>query len=478
MAAHDSVIAARVKQTRSANRKRQASPFENGDLVYLSSKNITFEKGLARKLIPKFIGPYSITRDFGNGSFQLDLPAVMKQRGVHDVFHSSLLRVHVPNDDRRFPGRLECQLGVSLDDKTNDWAVDKIVSHYRRRSKALFEIQWKSGDRSWMPYSQAKNLQAMSEYLEAIGVADVKELPQGAGSPPIEEEFQVNSIMSHFWAYKAGERIDEFSPLLDLPTIMSAPVADIFAPAFTDPTGLSVNMIHYNSRHPVLKRVNKRYFRITRADGSAPIIFDALTIRLYADYCVALATNGITPVAVPAFYEDFARQMNQYDTCGFSWVYLEDGVFIFDESCDVANPEEYCVEDSETTEGVLMPGEIAVSLQFKRNADRLKDQEDMRNMSWYEKRKNGNKGKGQPGDQPAALVPRVNSETGKLAFSLKRKEADLARAAATESLKRLKVGETTPLPSSSSSSAEVAAGPSTAAGPANHTAGDSGRMQE
>jgi hypothetical protein len=100
MAAHDSIIAARVKQTRSANRKRQYAPFEQGDLVYLSSKNIKFEKGLARKLIPKFIGPYSIIRDFGNGSFQLDLPANMKQRGVHDVFHSSLLRVHVPNDDR------------------------------------------------------------------------------------------------------------------------------------------------------------------------------------------------------------------------------------------------------------------------------------------------------------------------------------------------------------------------------------------
>jgi hypothetical protein len=100
MSTHDSMIAARVKQTQNANRKRQPVPFENGDLVYLSSKNITFEKGLARKLIPKFIGPYAIIQDFENGSFRLDLPANMKQRSVHDVFHSSLLRIHVPNDDR------------------------------------------------------------------------------------------------------------------------------------------------------------------------------------------------------------------------------------------------------------------------------------------------------------------------------------------------------------------------------------------
>ncbi|KAJ6628518.1 hypothetical protein B0H10DRAFT_1777776, partial [Mycena sp. CBHHK59/15] len=35
LAAHDSMIAARVKQTRAANRKRQTSPFAAGDLIYL-----------------------------------------------------------------------------------------------------------------------------------------------------------------------------------------------------------------------------------------------------------------------------------------------------------------------------------------------------------------------------------------------------------------------------------------------------------
>ncbi|KAF8805365.1 hypothetical protein BYT27DRAFT_7105075, partial [Phlegmacium glaucopus] len=62
MSAHDSILSARVKQTRDANRKRQSVPFKEGDLVYLSTKNISFSKGLARKLIPKFIGPYKILK--------------------------------------------------------------------------------------------------------------------------------------------------------------------------------------------------------------------------------------------------------------------------------------------------------------------------------------------------------------------------------------------------------------------------------
>ena len=124
MAAHDSILAARVKQTRDANRKRRSAPFQEGELVYLSTQHISFAKGLARKLLPKFIGPYKILQDFGNASFKLELPSNLKKRGVHDVFHSSLLREHIPNDDRLFPGRLETQIGDTPDTEADEqWIV-------------------------------------------------------------------------------------------------------------------------------------------------------------------------------------------------------------------------------------------------------------------------------------------------------------------------------------------------------------------
>ena len=47
---------------------------------------------------------------------------------MHDVFHSSLLRIHVPNDDRLFPGRMDTQLGDSPDAK-DEWAINLIKSH-------------------------------------------------------------------------------------------------------------------------------------------------------------------------------------------------------------------------------------------------------------------------------------------------------------------------------------------------------------
>ena len=186
MAAHDSILSARVKQTRDANRRRRNAPFKTGDLVYLSTKNISFAKGLARKLIPKFIGPYKIVHDFDNSSFRLELPANLKRRGVHDVFHSSLLREHIPNDDRLFPGRLDDQIGGTPETE-GEWAVERILSHAGAGTESVFEIKWKSGDTTWLPYYQITHLQALADYLDLYGESKIKKLPKGSGRPPQDD---------------------------------------------------------------------------------------------------------------------------------------------------------------------------------------------------------------------------------------------------------------------------------------------------
>jgi hypothetical protein len=159
MAAHDSILAARVKQTRNANRRRQLTPFSMGDLVYISMENIRFEKGLARKLLPKYIGPYKVIRDFGNHLFRIELPPRMKQRGVHDVFHASKLRIHIPNDDSLFPGRSDNQVweydGEGIE---SEFAVEKIITHRGSGHNAKFELFWRDGDKTWLPYSKVAHL--------------------------------------------------------------------------------------------------------------------------------------------------------------------------------------------------------------------------------------------------------------------------------------------------------------------------------
>src|ERR1700690_3166964 len=61
--AHDAIIESRVTQTHQANkRRREEPPIAVGDKMYLSTKNLALPKGRSRKLMPKFIGPYPVTK--------------------------------------------------------------------------------------------------------------------------------------------------------------------------------------------------------------------------------------------------------------------------------------------------------------------------------------------------------------------------------------------------------------------------------
>jgi hypothetical protein len=185
MAAHDSILAARVKEIRTMNKKRQLAPFRQSKLVYVSMKNMVFPKGLARKLVLKFIGPYKILEDLKNQLFVLDLPSHLKQHGVYNIFHAALLRPHVPNDNRLFPGRLDMQLG-NMDAK-GEWAVDAIEMHADAKENAVFLVKWKSGDKTWLPYYQITHLNALTEYFELQGIKRIEYLRKGTRCPPKDD---------------------------------------------------------------------------------------------------------------------------------------------------------------------------------------------------------------------------------------------------------------------------------------------------
>ena len=92
-----------------------------------------------RKLVPKYIGPYRIIRNTGNEAFELDLPLEMKNHNIHPVFHASLLRIHVPNNDRLFPRREVGQV-TGLSDENQEWTVDSIETHAGKGRTTLFKV--------------------------------------------------------------------------------------------------------------------------------------------------------------------------------------------------------------------------------------------------------------------------------------------------------------------------------------------------
>jgi hypothetical protein len=193
MSTHDATLKTWVKQARSTNRKRQVAPFIVGDLAYVSTKNLSLPKGQAQKLVPKFIRPYKLIRDFRNNSFELDLPPHLRQWGIHPVFHSSLLQMHILNDDHLFPGCLETQV-ADFREAEPEWSIERILSHQGSGTDALCEVKWTSGDVTWMLYVEISHLAALTEYLVLIEVDKIDNLPRGGGEPPNDDPQIYNGL--------------------------------------------------------------------------------------------------------------------------------------------------------------------------------------------------------------------------------------------------------------------------------------------
>ncbi|KAK2362677.1 hypothetical protein QL285_087718 [Trifolium repens] len=88
---------AQDRQKSYADRRRRPLEFEEGDHVFL---RVTPTTGVgralkAKKLTPKFIGPYQILERVGKVAYRIALPPVLSL--IHDVFHVSQLRKYTPD---------------------------------------------------------------------------------------------------------------------------------------------------------------------------------------------------------------------------------------------------------------------------------------------------------------------------------------------------------------------------------------------
>ena len=92
-----------------------------------------------RKLVLKYIRLYRIIKNTRNEAFELELLLEIKNYNIHPVFYTLLLRIHVPNNDRLFPGREVGQV-TGLSDENQEWTVDSIETHAGKGRTTLFKV--------------------------------------------------------------------------------------------------------------------------------------------------------------------------------------------------------------------------------------------------------------------------------------------------------------------------------------------------
>lgn len=134
-------------------------------------KNLNLPKGRARKLCPKFIGPYKVEEAYPETSnYTLQLPLALQQQRLHPTFHVSLLRPYHASSDALFPNRIQPEpYDFGMPDDA-EWFVDEIVGHRWSDNKLELQVRWSLGDTTWEPLTSCKELAALDRYLEVMGV--------------------------------------------------------------------------------------------------------------------------------------------------------------------------------------------------------------------------------------------------------------------------------------------------------------------
>ncbi|POM61728.1 polyprotein [Phytophthora palmivora] len=127
--------------------------FSVGYLVLLDGRNLDIRhKGFAqaKKLAPRFIGPYPIVKQVHRDSYELQLSKGLK---LHPVFHTSLLKPY--HNDKSRPQKVS---KVLLTDGTEGQLVHKVIGHRRVKKRLQYKIWWLGETREDATWEPVENL--------------------------------------------------------------------------------------------------------------------------------------------------------------------------------------------------------------------------------------------------------------------------------------------------------------------------------
>ena len=144
----ESAVASQVKHY---NAKHQSREYKFRDLVLLSTKNLKL-KLPAKKLSPRFIGPFRVLQRIGQQAYRLALPEQYSR--IHNVFHVSLLEPWY-----RKAGDTETMPMPELEED-DEWEVEEIKDEKSIRGTTYFLVKWTnwpSEYNQWIPEEDMEN---------------------------------------------------------------------------------------------------------------------------------------------------------------------------------------------------------------------------------------------------------------------------------------------------------------------------------
>jgi hypothetical protein len=188
--------AARQRMVQQTDDKRTLEvPFKVGDMVMLSTKNLKLKYG-CNKLMPRFVGPFTVVKQSSPVAFKLELPSTMR---VYNVFHTSLLKPykHRPGDPVPHPKPL-------LVEDEEEYEVFKLLN---RREKVVGSKKKKHAGKKekvvvqylvrWEGYGAEHDQWIPEVELQRHCKRLIKEYHANEGRRSARRRTQVNLILSY-----------------------------------------------------------------------------------------------------------------------------------------------------------------------------------------------------------------------------------------------------------------------------------------
>ena len=153
------------RQKASADLHRRPVDFSVGDTVLLKPKNLQLKKPekSAKKFMPKWIGPFTVTQLIGPVALKLELPTPWR---IHPVFHVSLIKPYLSDGMVQPPQPLSYLKGEPQ--FSADYILNKRIVRKGHKSATQYLIRWTDcgpANDTWEPSSNISNKDLISDFL-------------------------------------------------------------------------------------------------------------------------------------------------------------------------------------------------------------------------------------------------------------------------------------------------------------------------
>ena len=165
---------ARSRMQQQADKHRRHVEFASNDKVLLSSKNIQLKGVGTPKLMPKWLGPFTVLERVGQVAYKLKLPETAR---IHDVFHVSLLKPYRSDGSVQPPAPHYIMGG-------EEYEVEEVLAHRMRRvgktrETQEFLIKWLGygpEHNTWEPEANVEHAQErLASYQEQVRARSASE---------------------------------------------------------------------------------------------------------------------------------------------------------------------------------------------------------------------------------------------------------------------------------------------------------------